>query len=604
MSIRKILPAISLVLASCAIAPAHATTAVVPDSFPTIQAGIDSGRDTVLVRGGRYEENLTSNRGLALLTYPPTSYYGDPALPQVGSLTVAADDSWPLLVRGFRFRGKVQVSGFRTIATFETCRMDSGLSSIPGPFLMRLNVSGCTILGGVSFDYVMQANITLNSVYGGGITVYSEGSGTIQGNYVHGPAPFGIKNSNHDGSSYIEGNTVVATETGITSWAAWVADNEVLDCTGSAFLGGLYGTYERNKVARCGGYAFDFVEGRNGFTVRHNEVVDCAKGGVRSTGTCAADSNVVGHCGGPGFDIDDGLLRGNTSYLNQGAGYTLRGEVLSVANNIAYGNSGPGLLWTGSSTPTLACNDWFANTGGATSGALPGPADLAVDPLFCDASADDVHLSAGSPLLDASGCGLIGALRQGCAGVPTPALLSLVSVEAGADGIKLTWLAGKSVGGVATVYRSSVGGEWTRIGEVTADGTGYLRYTDPIDGAATRVGYRLGMVEAGVETFYGETWVDVPAHDAALAFALEGVRPNPSRGEGLTVAFTLPTAASARLELLDVSGRRVAEREVGSLGAGPHALDLSEGRRLTPGLYLLRLTQGTNTRVTRVAVLK
>ena len=89
-----------------------------------------------------------------------------------------------------------------------------------------------------------------------------------------------------------------------------------------------------------------------------------------------------------------------------------------------------------------------------------------------------------------------------------------------------------------------------------------------------------------------------------MAFALEGVRPNPSRGEGLTVAFTLPTAASARLELLDVSGRRVAEREVGSLGAGPHALDLSEGRRLTPGLYLLRLTQGTNTRVTRVAVLK
>jgi hypothetical protein len=112
------------------------------------------------------------------------------------------------------------------------------------------------------------------------------------------------------------------------------------------------------------------------------------------------------------------------------------------------------------------------------------------------------------------------------------------------------------------------------------------------------------MVEAGIEIFYGETWVDVPAHDAALAFALEGVRPNPSHGEGLTVAFTLPTAATAKLELLDVSGRRVVGREVGSLGIGRHQLDLASGARLAPGLYLLRLTQGANTRTTRAAVLK
>jgi hypothetical protein len=97
--------------------------------------------------------------------------------------------------------------------------------------------------------------------------------------------------------------------------------------------------------------------------------------------------------------------------------------------------------------------------------------------------------------------------------------------------------------------------------------------------------------------------VDVP-EIGPLAFMLEGVRPNPSRGEGLTVAFTLPTTATARLELLDVSGRRVVEREVGSLGAGTHTLDLGVGQRLAPGLYLVRLTQGANTRTTRVAVLQ
>src|SRR2546430_6969498 len=35
-------------------------------------------------------------------------------------------------------------------------------------------------------------------------------------------------------------------------------------------------------------------------------------------------------------------------------------------------------------------------------------------------------------------------------------------------------------------------------------------------------------------------------------------------------------ALPARLELLDVSGRRVAVREVGSLGPGPHAVRRSE----------------------------
>jgi hypothetical protein len=53
-----------------------------------------------------------------------------------------------------------------------------------------------------------------------------------------------------------------------------------------------------------------------------------------------------------------------------------------------------------------------------------------------------------------------------------------------------------------------------------------------------------------------------------------------------------------------VAGRRIAAREVGSLGAGLHTLDLGDGGRLAPGLYLVRLRQGTSTRVTRVAVIE
>lgn len=97
--------------------------------------------------------------------------------------------------------------------------------------------------------------------------------------------------------------------------------------------------------------------------------------------------------------------------------------------------------------------------------------------------------------------------------------------------------------------------------------------------------------------------VSVPG-EASLTFALDPVRPNPTRGGTLTVRFTLATSAIVSLGLFDVVGRRIAAREVGSLGAGRHALDLGEGRRLAPGLYLVCLRQDANTRVTRVAVLR
>jgi hypothetical protein len=137
---------------------------------------------------------------------------------------------------------------------------------------------------------------------------------------------------------------------------------------------------------------------------------------------------------------------------------------------------------------------------------------------------------------------------------------------------------------------------------VSKSDTGY------VDAAGSPFYYKLAAVDlhgnlSAFAFLLPSGTAEVPG-EASLTFALDPVRPSPSRGGALTVHFTLPTAAPARLELLDVAGRRIASSEVGSLGAGRHALDLSEGRLLAPGLYLVRLTQGANMRVTRAAVLK
>jgi len=85
---------------------------------------------------------------------------------------------------------------------------------------------------------------------------------------------------------------------------------------------------------------------------------------------------------------------------------------------------------------------------------------------------------------------------------------------------------------------------------------------------------------------------------------LERMSPNPSRGAGLAVSFTLPVAGPARLELLDVAGRRVGGQEMGELGAGRHTVVVAMEGRLSPGLYLVRLTQGGDSRATRVVVVE
>jgi hypothetical protein len=86
--------------------------------------------------------------------------------------------------------------------------------------------------------------------------------------------------------------------------------------------------------------------------------------------------------------------------------------------------------------------------------------------------------------------------------------------------------------------------------------------------------------------------------------SLAGAQPNPARGPGLRVTFTLPSPAPARLQLIDVTGRRLLARDVGEVGVGRHSLDLAPGRRLEPGLYWLRLEQGGREVRARVAVVE
>lgn len=91
--------------------------------------------------------------------------------------------------------------------------------------------------------------------------------------------------------------------------------------------------------------------------------------------------------------------------------------------------------------------------------------------------------------------------------------------------------------------------------------------------------------------------------DVAARLRLDRPRPNPARLES-SLRFALPAAGTVRLEVLDVSGRRVWSRTE-SLPAGDHTWKWDGrgpgGGETGPGLYVARLVTPWGTRTTRLA---
>ena len=176
---------------------------------------------------------------------------------------------------------------------------------------------------------------------------------------------------------------------------------------------------------------------------------------------------------------------------------------------------------------------------------------------------------------------------------PVPVLVSLVEARAEPGRVRVTWHSA-DVHSVM-VERRTMDSAWEAIATLVSDAGGMLYLDDRAVNAGQSYGYRLRFDLAGEETVVGETWVEVPS---APSLTLDPPRPNPTRGE-LAVTYSLGSAASASLELLDMGGRRVFQREVGLRGPGRQVQRLPETSTLAPGVYWLRLHQDGQVRTTR-----
>ena len=142
----------------------------------------------------------------------------------------------------------------------------------------------------------------------------------------------------------------------------------------------------------------------------------------------------------------------------------------------------------------------------------------------------------------------------------------------------------EDAGDGAVRFRSGAAGR----GYLAAGAGGTVTWTASASAAARWEPVPAGGADRAVEADDGEL----------VTFAVEAARPNPFRTRA-TIRYALPGAADVRLDVFDVTGRRVATLVDGPRRAGWHEAAF-DGTGLPAGLYLYRLQAGPDTATGRV----
>ncbi len=179
----------------------------------------------------------------------------------------------------------------------------------------------------------------------------------------------------------------------------------------------------------------------------------------------------------------------------------------------------------------------------------------------------------------------------------------------------VTWTAADA-GGVDSVNVDysveGTGGPWLPVAH-GLENTGSYLWTLPAqaaDGALVRVTAFDPALNQGSDTSDSLFYIVDPAADVGTpgpaVLALSRPQPNPAHGTTL-LAFSLPRAGHARLEIVDLSGRRLWQSE-GQFPAGTHSRrwdgSVTEGGRAEVGLYFVRLLTPWGSRTERLVWLR
>ena len=595
-----------------AVSPAalEASSLVVPDDAATIQQAIDAGPDTVLIRPGEYDEVPVVGRQI-LLVGLGRGWDDRPTLQGLGLSQVDQLIVFRRLVVTdpvvFGAHRPAATSGLshsqNNCITFDACALHAGvIDSTEFVDAQCVIFNNCQIEENVILRLQSYCEMESCTVVHGGLRIRADGPQVVVRDceFTANGAFFGVFTGD-ECATLVERTTVRGYELGISAvgeGGAIVRSSVVEDC-GTGIRVGMH-TVEvtNNVVRRCDTGIFSETD--NSADISGNIIEHCSSTGMFVQDAGGIHTHVIGNLihdsGSHGLivsgdaedPVNDLAVERNTLARNGGNGLLWSVPIISgtgtatIRANIAYANVGNGILAETHEVTTLECNDWSDNVSGNVLGLPASPRDLSINPGFCDEAADDFHLLATSPIANNGDCGQIGALSVGC--VATEVAGSILKAERTANGISIWWTYSSSAGEQVWLERSDHGAEgpWSRPITTQSRQEDFLVELDQSVEPSREYWYRIVALGNGGPVVLGQPAV-VAANPAR--FALSPLKPNPSPGP-VSIEFALPSAASIRIDVIDLQGRIVETPAEGLWPAGKHQV---AWRALHPaGVYLVR----------------
>ncbi len=613
-----------------------------------------TGRDSVLVAGGDYNENVAVNTTVQLYGGWNGAFTArDPALYPTrlqgfNSVVRLREGSADFgLVDGFTFHDSQGASydqpapgrhGGAILAigcapTIRNCRFENnrgdpgagyGLGGAVMAYGGSPRIEGCTFTGN-------------RATSGGAVALIATSGATLQGNVFVGNGGTDSTSSHVGGAVYVSGGSASLTgdqftgNGGVYEGGAVAAENATVTLTGVQVAQGRAVQSGGGVLARGGSLTMERG------SVKGNQAGSGGGGGVATENAavtlrnvCATGNTTTGMGGGARLSgmlsgaIENCVVRGNSGGFGGGLFVNPSGAV-TVRNNSVVGNSGGGLFGGGTGAATVDYNNVWNNTGGDYIGWLAGAHDAAGDPLCVNVAGGDYGLGLHSPCLDRGdpdpACADpdgsradIGAHGGPGADVLAPAAVTGGAVTAlGAGRWRVSWSASGAPDlaryvvyrDTAAVFAASAAKvaasvdqpatEWTDEGPVP-DGAYYLVVA--VDAAGHAGGYSAPL---------RPDLTGAPDGAAPRRFGIAAVVPNPFNPR-TTVWFDLDAAGAATLAVYDLRGRLVRTLAAGPRQAGQHRADWDgrdeRGNAAAAGVYLLRLAAGDRVQSVKVSLAK
>lgn len=179
------------------------------------------------------------------------------------------------------------------------------------------------------------------------------------------------------------------------------------------------------------------------------------------------------------------------------------------------------------------------------------------------------------------------------------ALPALISVEAGPGRAHLVWQGSDGDPTRYLIQRRVEGELWQTLTDSRLGVGGALVHEDRGVRPGARVSYRLAVQSGESLVSLEEALVEIPL---PMPLTLRFARME-ERGRMIRVSYILESHDRASLEVLDIAGRRVMIRDLGSPGAGEHELKFPSAN-LPVGVFFVRLQQHQQIRTSRLTLIR